>query len=519
MPTLKIEGDGAGAVRAFNDLKRAIDGFTDGLQLSAGEAKKLEIAAGRIVKANEGPQEKYNRRMEELAKLVAAGKLSIEQASEAASRYQQQLERAGQSGLAAFGSKLTSQIMGIVGGMTSLNKLTQTVAEGFRQVDAAAKLSVSQSFAALNSAGELQQLADAPEQFQALVAEARSLVERGVVRPGEQSKAFETVFNLQSAGFNRQERESLIIAAQRKQIADVTGVGGKIRGVQDIFGVEDTGDVGETLDKMLAVSKRTLENLTRTAETFPDFASEAVALGIDFETAGAAYVAARKQSSSSSITASRMRALFSSIDKNDLNQGDLPSTLAAIEARVAGGENISDILGNVRAVAGFRALTSATGRQEFATAYADISGAAGTLERSQYLAADPRLRALSARETEEGRYAATTSELYEERQALFDAVLLSRRRAFAEKNAGWLERTAYNINSDWTQVGRDFLGLEDITLREAAAGFRGYEGLDPETLSAIKDYLQRIDRNTKEAADSASQTNANQRGRVATVPE
>ena len=116
---LVLEGTGAGAVRAIGDLHKAFEKVEKGIALTAKEAKALEVAAGRIAKSNEAPQERYNRKVAELDKLLKAGKISADDAAMATSRYGQQLEKAGQSGTRAMGGVLSS-VQGTVTGMFSL---------------------------------------------------------------------------------------------------------------------------------------------------------------------------------------------------------------------------------------------------------------------------------------------------------------------------------------------------------------------------------------------------------------
>jgi hypothetical protein len=486
--TLRIDGDGGGAVKAISDLNAAISKTDAALGKTAKSAKTLETAAGRIVKANETAQEKYNRRIAELAELVNRGKLNWDQAAQAARRYEQQLEKAGNTGRRAFGDEAIAKLGQFAAGYFSLGAAVGAVQQALADVEQQAQRSADAVFASLASAGELQQLSESPEQFQALMGESRSLVKRGIVRPDQSREAFETVFNLQSAGFNPQEREAMFAAADKKQVKDIVGLGGKLRGAQDVFGVEDTGDISEMLDKVLTVSKATLENATKTAEQIPNFGSEARALGVDFETAAAAYVAIRKQSAGAEIASTRERALFAAIDKGGLYEGDLPSTIAAITKRIEGGKSAFDVLGNIRAVAGYRALATPEGQNIFAAQLPLITNAKGATASQDYLNTDPILRAAALKEKAEGAAAFNQEQLSAERELLLDAYREEIRNQRGTGFFGTLARAG-----DWV----DF-GFSDVTQNEAGAFQAELDRaqlwgnrLSPELTGAMQDYLKR----------------------------
>jgi hypothetical protein len=83
---LRFETDLATSLKASADLKSAVDKVGDSLGTAAGEARKLELAAKRIVDANLSPQERYNQKLELMARAVKAGKLSMEDAEKTAGR-------------------------------------------------------------------------------------------------------------------------------------------------------------------------------------------------------------------------------------------------------------------------------------------------------------------------------------------------------------------------------------------------------------------------------------------------
>jgi hypothetical protein len=142
MPNLKIEGDATGAVKAVDALTQSTKKAGDEAQKTGGyydsanrkiveslrqqkkeqdeaakSAKQLEQAAARIVRENEGPQQRYNRLIAELKTLTDAGKLSQDQATAAAARYKTEIFGASEATTAfgRAGSFLASHFMGLFG--------------------------------------------------------------------------------------------------------------------------------------------------------------------------------------------------------------------------------------------------------------------------------------------------------------------------------------------------------------------------------------------------------------------
>lgn len=509
MPVIEWKGDASSAVRAQDALTESVRKFKEGVSDATIKEKDLDRAAQRIAE-NANPQERYNRKMRELGELVGKSKLSMDNALLAAQKYGRELDRAGTAGRSAFGSEQLSSMASMAASYISIGAAVAAVTSSLREMEAEAQKSADSVFDALGSAGELQQISKNPAEFQANVAEARSLVRRGIVKPEEKGKSFDIVFDMLNAEFNRGERETLYRAAQERQIKDVSQTGGRVRTVQDIFGKTDTGDVTQTMDKAFAIANHTLDNVDKTLEQIPNFASEARNLGIDYEHAGAAYVAIRKQSPNAEVAATREQAFLSAVDAKQLWKGSLEATVADIKRQTDAGATAKSILGNTRAIRGFRNLASSEGQAIYNQVLPEIEGAEGVSARQRFLGTDPRLRAAKLRAEAEGRKAQTIEDLNAERESLLEAVR-------AEEDAGmaaqgerfydrWLRKAAFSLG--------DVAGTDNLLLAGAARyGRANPEGLiSPETLAAIEDYLRRI-------ATAAEATKEQQQGRAAARPE
>ena len=111
MPTLRIDGDSRGAVKAHADLDAAVNKSKDAYKQAAKEAMDLEKAAKRIIQENLTPQERYNQQVMELAKAFNAGHISIDQQTRALNKYRGEMLQAGQAQKHAFGPEAIGEVV------------------------------------------------------------------------------------------------------------------------------------------------------------------------------------------------------------------------------------------------------------------------------------------------------------------------------------------------------------------------------------------------------------------------
>ncbi len=127
MVKLHFETDLATSLQAANDLNKAVEKVGKTLGSAAGEAKKLEQAARRIVDQNLSQQERYNQKLEVMAKAVKAGSLSMEDAQRTAAKMRQKLDEAGDSSRKMFGENALSSLKSYVLGMASVGTAVSVV--------------------------------------------------------------------------------------------------------------------------------------------------------------------------------------------------------------------------------------------------------------------------------------------------------------------------------------------------------------------------------------------------------
>lgn len=400
MPKLRLDADARAGVKAFQDLDKAIDKTEKSLELTTREAKKLETAAGRIVKQNEAPLERYNRKVAETAKLVKQGTLSYEQAQAAVSRYGQQLQRAEQRSQGVWGQQAMAGLQSLVGGYTSVAGAVGLISLALRKVEQENQRVADSFFNGLGSIGELQQVSSNEAEFSKNLGFARSLVRRGIF--SEIGQAADFTFATTSAGYTDDEKEYLARIGERKQIRpdNLTGFAASARKAQNLFAGESLQAAG---DKLLVASGFTQATISETAQAIPSLTAGAKALGYDPNTTLAQLVGGEETAPNIDIAKTEQAALLTAILNKGLSTGTLIGTVDALRQRELAGENISQLLGNVRAFRGYSALAGGQGRADYEASLAALGSSGGALESRDFLAGDPATRAASLKERETGR--------------------------------------------------------------------------------------------------------------------
>lgn len=490
MPTLRLDADAKKGVKAFQDLEKAIDKTEKQLELTTREAKKLETAAGRIAKQNEGPQERYNRKMQELANLVKQGKLSMDQAHMAATRYGASLERAGQKGQSVWGQQALAGIGGLVSGYLSVAGAVGVVAQGLRVVDQETRKVADSFYQGFGSIGELQQVSKTPADFAKNLGYAKSLVSRGIV--SNLGEASQIAFTTAASGFTDAEREFLAKVGEKKQVAPekLLGFAENIGTVQSLY---PGTSLGFAADKLTAGAESIKKGgFAETATQIAKFASKTNTLGFSGDEAIAALVMAENQGVPLDTAGTQVAALFTAIDSLGLNKGTLRSSLAGIESRISGGETAKAVLGNVRAVDAYRAVQGNLGK--FDSIVGGLANAQGALATRDFIGSDPLTLAASLKEAAIGRDASKLLDGGSEKELLLDAVA-----AELKASGGGINRAATYLETGLVST----LGTENIYFREVLSEDRNV--LTPQLVSALESYLERIANNTEKAETTTRQ--------------
>lgn len=486
-------------VRGAERLNKELAKTDKELEEITKRAKGAAGAAERLAKQAD-PQKRYNDQMAKLAVAVKKGGLELDHARTLAAKYQRQLDSAGSSGFNAFGPRMLTSVMSLVGGYVTLQGAVSTITRLLRDQEEQAQKAADATFAGLGSIGELQQVSPTGEAFKKNLGFARSLVSRGVV--GDIGQASDITFALTSAGFSDEEKELLAAIGARKQVKGegLVGFGGALRKSQALFGGPDGVSLADMADKIAATSAATQANATSTALAATQFSAASSTLGYSGDSSLAALALVEQKAKNIDEAATQVANLFDAIDKGGLNKGTLGGTLDAIQARIDAGEGAFDILGNKRAVKGFRALASQRGQLDAETAR--IAGSGGTFAQQQFLGVDPIVSTAAMREEAEGMERAAQDAATTERENIVDAIQARRRADRLNRGQDFRASVFGFIENTWDVLQADRGIIADATneerlppeLRAASARWLlenvpAYQRL---SVGITEDYLRRI---------------------------
>lgn len=498
--TFTITGTSAGAVKAIEDLSKAIDSAGKKADGFTTNTKKAEEMAKRLA-AQADPTLRYSQQLDRLATAIHRGGLELGHAETLAVKYRAQLDRTADSGDRAFGTAAVAKLLAFTGGLSG-------VAQMFRAVEQDAQKAADSVFNALAQAGELQQLG--PEQFGKSAAVARQLVRSGAVNPENKGQAFDIATNLANAGYSDEDIQYLVQLASDRLVSaqNMEPLGGAVKKFQNAFNGEP-GGLPAVMDKVLVAAGETQANATQTVNEVLKFAGLANKAGVGDEQALASFVAVEKRSPTAENAAEKLKSFFSQVNARGLAKGDIYGTLENIEGKVnAEGGNAYKVLHDANAVAGYLDLIQS--RDLIREQEASINNATGAVDsRRGIMNADPALGAANARAREQGLYAADVEDLEATRENLVDAITAANQRRDLRQGQGTVRR-AFNFAADATA---DALGADDYLLKGAQRVEQQNPGTyDPETMKQVERYLAKIAENTEEQKQQT-------RSKIATRPE
>jgi hypothetical protein len=433
---LRFETDLSTSIKAQADLAAAVEKVGDSLGKTAGEARKLELAAKRIVDANLSPQERYNKKVEELAKAVKAGTISMEQAERTTARLRQRLDETAQSKNKAFGPSAVQELASYAAGMFGIGTAVGVVSQAMRQVEADAQRAadrVSQSF---GSFAALQQVSGTPEEFGANVAEARGLVSRGIVSPDQQGTAADIVGGLIRARLSKQQRDIITDLGERDVLKsdELVSFGRSAREFTDIFGGSFTANAAKLIQAGQVSSLDIGHLATRAKER-----------GMGGDQFLASAIALLQTAPNERTAATRINDFFEGKHRLDAKQQQVFDEQLSL-------------------------IRSAPDR--------------GVLGRS-FVQTDPQLAAEDLRQVTLGELGIREQAIDQEQEALLDIVMASRRRQVLGR--GEFNRLYEAAGQRLIGGLMDLIGLEDPIIRGAARGGM----LNESERERIEDYLRR----------------------------
>ena len=482
MARLRFETDLSTSLKAGADLNAVYKKLGDTVKGSVREMNALEKAAKRITDQNLTPQERYNQKLETMAKAVKAGKMEMADAERTAARLRQKLDDVGSSGGKTFGAKAIGDLKSYATGFIGVGAAVGIVSQALQKMSADSQVAADRVFNTVGAFGELQQVSTSPPDFQKLVGQARNLQTQGVFGPDQGGQAADFVFGLRNAGYSDSEVAYITKLGQSKQVRpdNLKTVAEGLKKTQDVFGKGEAGSIEQIANKVLIAAGAMQTDFALAAVGTTLFGTESNALGFSDEEALAAFVAIEKQSPGTEEAATRMRSLLNQINKDKLGKGTLLETVTALVERMRSGESAIGITGEMRAAAGLNILASAEGQAMFSQMLPQIQAGntSDVIGDRRYIESDPQLRAATLRQRREG---SLSMSLDSTKRNIFEALVAETK----SRQSGF----SYAASSAIYPI-IEGLGGEEGAFR-AALNRTGDSAISPELRSEILEYMKR----------------------------
>jgi hypothetical protein len=449
MVKLRFETDLGSTLKAHQDLAAATEKVGKGYEYSTKEARKLEVAAKRIVDQNLTPQERYNKKLEDLGRALRQGAIGFVTAQDQASRLRQKLTDLENAQNKTFGGKAIEQIAQYAQGFVTIGGLVAGVSQALRQLETDAQSAADATFAAFADFAALQQVSATPAEFGANVAFARSLVTRGIVDPKAQGQAAAITAGLIKQRLGPAELGAIADIAQTDIIKpdEIVGFAQGIQQFQRLFPGGTFRDVASQLIQAGQVAKATPGEVGQAATRFADTAKVAGVGGLE---ALATYVAVAQNAPNARAAATRTSQVFAG-----------KRQLSADESRFRDQQ--------------LELLRTAGAR--------DVVGG-----RGRFLDTDPALAAADLLQEAQGRLAIASERATSERENLFSTLIQNQAARAKERgdNVGALFIRFLGGIQDL------FGGEESAFRREAINAARGTSVQPANVQEQVRNYLRRI---------------------------
>ncbi|WP_425399975.1 hypothetical protein [Aeoliella sp.] len=298
-------------------MAESIEGINENYEKTTKGAKQLERAAGRIVQANLTAQERYNQKMSELARLVKAGKLSMDEAEKAALRYRKQLDRAGESGRKAFGADMLGGLRSMATGYLSVQAAINAVTSAMSDLQAQEEAAAQRARASTAGLGELAQLAataqDPKQAYADLLQEAREFRAAGAAESTEEAAG--QLFSLVSAELERRDRDFAKKLRASGVMSEVGGASTAYSAMTTALGKGEVGSFEEMISKALAASSIAPALANEIVQASAQSGGSAAALGISDEFLLSATAILGKKTGTAAQGGTQLAALLKGIEE------------------------------------------------------------------------------------------------------------------------------------------------------------------------------------------------------------
>ena len=484
-------------------MERGFTKIASSSRQAGREAAQLARQAKRVYEETRTPQERYNRKLEDMQRLLEKNKISHDTYRRAAAQAKDELLGVQQAGTAAFGATAISQLTTFAAGFLSVSNAVGTVTSALNEMQAVRAQSAQKARESRMGMGSLAQVANSPEEMKQLTKKAEDLYAGGGA--ASKDEAARVVFAIKSAGsmdqfelFKEMRATGLVESPDIMARAATT--------LLSSMGEEETGSIRDLVSKAFGASAYSPATAEAILEASARSGGTARALGYSDESVLAGTAVMSKTTGSAEIGGTALSSLLDSLDeKGDEYRGmTLPEAIKKLKAKGLEGEELQKYLGRKEAVRAYRDLSQnmdlfleARGSVERAQANDEIGRKLG------YYKVDPSL--VAARDAESSQ-----AELENERKTLgtysnvADTILNKRETRRMKMGVGefanWGERKLEQF-ARWWQGDVEFVQSDPSPYaRRRVAQIEADRASDGGTLEAIRQDLADTATAQKEAA-------------------
>lgn len=512
-----LEGSAAGAVKAVGEVDKGLGSAAKSAEKLTATSKRVEESLQRQaqrIKESIDPQERYNRKIQELNQHLRANRLSAEQVAAATAKYRAEQE-------ATVGPGPVSKVMALAASYLSVQQAIALGTQALRENAAEREKAAQQAIRSRAGLGSLSQLAanegNTPAERKAanarLIAEARGMVASGAA--ADENEAGALLFQLAGAGLNERDRS---FAANVRAAGTLTNVGGAAEAYSALrrsLGESEVGTFREFLSKSLKAAGPAPGSFEQLPIAAAASGGSAKALGVSDEFLLAATTILGQQAGSIDEGGTQLAAFLKQVEQSGLKNIKGVDGLEIVE-RIASlpesQQGFGGVLGDrAEAVQAFRTLRD--NRGDLAALMAGVAGAQGqdlAGEAAGLPDTDAQLRAAGVRVRAEGEAQVQKTLSLSERENLIRALRAERRGALAADGSGGglrglVEGVEDFFGSD-AEIRRSQFQLEQA--REAGLT----SPFSEKTTQLLEDYARR-------SAEAAERTEQQSRSRISTRPE
>lgn len=367
-----------------------------------------------------------------------------------------------------------------------LGKIFSGISKGVQDTNAATRAAADRSVTSSGPVGELAQVSSNAEHQQALRAQAKQLVRRGIA--ADEGAGAGIIFDMASADIPLSEQEDIYKLAEKGYISkeNLPGAVAAAGRIRKGYG----GTAEANIDVAAQTAKATFASLARTMTAATTFTDAAQRQGISREDAFAAFVPLETRAEGPGEGATQLAAFYDAAQQKGIKGKTTKELVENTNALIKKhGGNAFEVLGRKEAVVAHSTLNRNMGEylaQWELNKTADARNFAS--EQANINLQDPNLGASQARIREEGATSIGDQDNFSTRENLGRAVQAGRMRT--ARKMGWLPGVMESIGQNMVHP---FMSWDSIIGGEANATNWGGEGnVLPETRRQINEYMQSV---------------------------